>query len=49
MAVTGHATEQMLLHYIGETSNSHLEDFLSAWNNDKKEKVQVIEMVKKSV
>ena len=49
MAVTGHATEQMLLHYIGETSNSHLEDFLSAWNNDKKEKEQVIEMVKKSV
>jgi integrase len=44
MAVTGHTTEQMLLNYIGETTNNHLEGFLSAWNNDKKEREQVIEM-----
>jgi integrase len=49
MAVTGHATERMLLNYIGETENDHLEDFLSAWNNDKKEKIQVVQMEKKSV
>jgi integrase len=49
MAVTGHATEKMLLNYIGETENDHLEDFLSAWSNDKKEKEQVIEMKQKSV
>lgn len=49
MAVTGHATEQMLLNYIGETTNNHLEDFLSVWNNDKQEKEQVIEINKKVV
>ena len=49
MAVTGHATERMLLNYIGETENDHLEDFLSAWSNDKQEKVQVVQMEKKSV
>jgi hypothetical protein len=32
------------LNYIGETTNNHLEGFLSAWNNDKKEREQVIEM-----
>lgn len=49
MAVTGHATEKMLLNYIGETENDHLEDFLSAWNNDKQEKERVVEMNVKSV
>ena len=32
MAVTGHSTEKMLLNYIGETENTHLEDFLNVWN-----------------
>ena len=49
MAVTGHATEKMLLNYIGETENDHLEDFLSAWSDNKKQKEQVVEMNKKIV
>ena len=32
MAVTGHATEKMLLNYIGETENEHIEDFINAWD-----------------
>jgi integrase len=32
MAVTGHATERMLLNYLGETENTHLMDFLNVWN-----------------
>ena len=35
MAVTGHATEKMLLNYIGETENAHLDDFAEFWNNEK--------------
>jgi integrase len=35
MRVTGHATERMLLQYIGETEQDHLDDFMSVWNNDK--------------
>jgi integrase len=31
MAVTGHTTEKMLLKYIGEIENEHIEDFISAW------------------
>ncbi len=31
MAVTGHSTEKMLLHYIGETENAHLDDFMNVW------------------
>jgi integrase len=34
MAVTGHSTEQMLLSYIGETKNDHIDDFLNVWNNN---------------
>ncbi|MCE3297073.1 MAG: hypothetical protein K0R65_2787 [Crocinitomicaceae bacterium] len=41
MAVTGHSTEKMLLNYIGETENDHIDDFLSVWNaaNIKDEKI----------
>lgn len=49
MAVTGHATERMLLNYIGETENDHIDDFLSVWNNSDKKDEQVIQMNKKSV
>ena len=49
MAVTGHATEQMLLNYIGETENTHLEDFLNVWSNDKKENAPIVDLKKKSV
>ena len=35
MRVTGHATERMLMQYIGETEQDHLDDFMSVWNNDK--------------
>jgi integrase len=44
MAVTGHATEKMLLNYIGETENDHIDDFLSVWNNSDKKDEQVIQM-----
>jgi integrase len=47
MAVTGHATERMLLNYIGETENEHIDDFLSVWASDKQEQKKVIEMNKK--
>ena len=32
MAVTGHATEKMLLNYIGVTEEDHINDFLELWN-----------------
>jgi integrase len=35
MRVTGHATERMLLQYIGETEQDHLDDFMDVWNKDK--------------
>jgi integrase len=35
MQVTGHATERMLLAYIGETEKDHLDDFMDVWNKDK--------------
>lgn len=31
MAVTGHASEKMLLNYIGETEVDHIDDYLSLW------------------
>ena len=47
MAVTGHGTEKILLNYIGETENEHIDDFLSVWENDKVEEKKVIELNKK--
>jgi len=44
MAVTGHATEQMLLNYIGEIENTHLMDFLSVWNAPKPTEVKIIQL-----
>lgn len=50
MAVTGHSTEKMLLNYIGETENAHLDDFMSIWEqdqikkNDEKDKNNVIDL-----
>jgi integrase len=44
MAVTGHSTEKMLLNYIGETENDHIEDFLSVWNTPTKENDNIIEL-----
>jgi integrase len=38
MAVTGHSTEKMLLNYIGETENTHLDDFLTIWEQDQVKK-----------
>ena len=35
MAVTGHATESMLLAYIGETEIDHVEDYMELWGSDK--------------
>jgi len=47
MAVTGHATEKMLLNYIGETENDHLDDFLSVWNTPKAKDKKIIRLNKK--
>ena len=44
MAVTGHSTEKMLLNYIGETENAHLDDFMSIWEEEQNKKNKVIEM-----
>lgn len=44
MAVTGHATERMLLSYIGETENTHLNDFLDVWNTPKVEDEKIVSM-----
>ena len=49
MAVTGHGTEKMLIQYLGETENDHLDDFLSAWDITSNEKSNIIELNKKSV
>ena len=38
MAVTGHSTEKMLLNYIGETENTHLDDFMSIWEEEHNKK-----------
>ncbi len=48
MAVTGHATEQMLLAYIGETENKHLDDFFDLWETEKKEKDNIFELKQKT-
>lgn len=37
MAVTGHATEKMLLNYIGEVENDHIQDYLEFWTKQKQE------------
>lgn len=44
MAVTGHSTEKMLLNYIGETENDHLNDFLSVWNATKIKDEKIIQL-----
>lgn len=46
MKVTGHATEKMLLNYIGETENDHLDDFMNVWSNDKQQEVKPLKMAK---
>ncbi len=48
MAVTGHTTERMLLNYIGETENEHIDDFLSVWENDKESEKKIVELNKKA-
>jgi len=35
MAVTGHATESMLLNYIGEVENDHVQDYMDLWTKEK--------------
>ena len=47
MAVTGHSTEKMLLNYIGETENDHLDDFLSVWNTPKPKDEKIIQLNEK--
>jgi len=46
MAVTGHATERMLLSYIGETENNHLEDYFNLWEQIDTEKAKIVQLNK---
>lgn len=39
-AVTGHATEKMLLAYVGEVENDHIQDYMEFWTKQKKEEPQ---------
>lgn len=41
MAVTGHATEKMLLNYIGETEVEHIDDFLQLWNSSQDQQIKL--------
>jgi integrase len=34
MAATGHATEKMLLAYIGEVEDDHIEDYVNLWSGE---------------
>lgn len=43
MHITGHATENMLLNYIGEIENDYIEDFEILWNEEA-EKSKVINL-----
>ncbi len=45
MAVTGHATERMLLNYIGEVENDHLEDFSALWSVEKNDEVNTLKVL----
>jgi len=45
MAVTGHATEKMLLAYIGETEVEHVDDFLSLWKSEEQKSELMIKGV----
>ena len=35
--LTGHATEKMLLNYIGEVENDHIQDYMEFWTKQKQE------------
>ena len=49
MAVTGHSTERMLLAYIGETENNHLEDFIESWKETASNEPKTVELKKRNV
>lgn len=42
MHITGHATERMLLAYIGEVDSEHIDDFLDLWSKEAKENSEKI-------
>jgi integrase len=46
MAITGHATEAMLLTYVGEVDTNHLEDFTELWAKIKEEKADKVKDLK---
>jgi hypothetical protein len=43
-ALYRHATERMLLQYIGETENDHLEDFMNVWGSETNEEKKIVKM-----
>jgi integrase len=47
MAVTGHSTEKMLLKYIGETENDHIDNYFSLWEAQEVNDKKVVTMNKK--
>jgi len=47
MAVTGHATERMLLNYIGEVENDHIQDYMQFWTQQQEEQAKKINLSKK--
>ena len=47
MAVTGHATERMLLNYIGEVENDHIQDYVQFWTEQQEEQAKKIILSKK--
>lgn len=47
MAVTGHATERMLLNYIGEVENDHIQDYMQFWTEQQEGQAKKINPSKK--
>jgi integrase len=42
MKVTGHSTEGMLLTYIGETENNHMDEFMQLYNTEQDNEIKSI-------
>lgn len=47
MAITGHATERMLLNYIGEVEDDHMEDFVDFWDKQQSEQEKKVIQLEK--
>ncbi|MFD1551709.1 tyrosine-type recombinase/integrase [Putridiphycobacter roseus] len=45
MYVTGHATEKMLIRYVGETESDHVEDFIDLWSNERSQENEKVKSI----